>query len=66
MKGKLTLSKETLRTLADEQLTDVAGGFGSWYSCNCNNSNICAVSRGCVVSEGCSGHCGGVSNGVCI
>lgn len=58
---KLTLSKETLRCLDDDDLTDVVGGWGG-YSHDCNNSHACqgsgvCISAGCDISGGCSGGC---------
>lgn len=59
--SKLTLSKETLRTLDDDALMDVAGasGFcqGSGY---CNQTGACQsgqCSHHCGQSEGCSIYC---------
>ena len=40
---KLTLSKETLRCLDDDDLTDVVGGHRGGNSHDChNNSNVCS------------------------
>jgi len=57
---KLTLSKETLRTLSDDALTDVAGASGFCQgsgacnqSGNCQSGQICTV--GCVNSLVCRG-----------
>ena len=68
---KLKLSKETLRCLDDDALTDVVGG-GGWggggggghNSNNCFNSNNCGNSNALIcISEGCSNYCSGV---VCV
>jgi hypothetical protein len=61
---KLSLSKETLRCLDDQDLTEVVGGHsgrhhggGGNNSFDCNNSNACQGSGICV-SAGCnSGVC---------
>ncbi|MBV9196634.1 MAG: class I lanthipeptide [Solirubrobacterales bacterium] len=54
---KLTLSKETLRTLDDDALADVAGASGFCQGSGwCNQSGVC-------VSGQCSGYCGGNSKG---
>jgi len=69
---KLTLSKETLRTLTDEQLGNVAGGHGCGHGNGRGNghgasggciSGVCT--EGCIVSDQCSGVCV-ISSGVCI
>ena len=51
---KLRLSKETLRCLDDDALTDVVGGWGhhnGGNSNNCNNSNGCQGSGICISAE---------------
>jgi hypothetical protein len=62
---KLSLSKETLRCLDDQDLTEVVGGGSNRHhgggggnnSFDCNNSNACQGSGICV-SAGCnSGVC---------
>lgn len=58
---KLTLSKETLRTLNDDALTGVAGGFTGFcqgtgicnQTGNCQSGQVCTV--GCFNSVGCTG-----------
>jgi natural product precursor len=62
---KLTLSKETLRCLDDQELTGVVGGWGGGGGGNsntCNNSNVCqsnalaCISNDCLYSVlGCNG-----------
>lgn len=51
---KLALSKETLRCLDDQDLTDVAGGWNrGGNSHDCNNSHDCGNSNAAVcISEG--------------
>ena len=61
--GKLTLSKETLRVLADDQLDDAAGASGFCQQTGlCNQTGNCQLSGaacaqtiGCVNSLGCFG-----------
>ena len=54
---KLSLSKETLRCLDDQDLTDVVGGGrhregeGGNNSFDCNNSNGCQGSGICISAE---------------
>jgi hypothetical protein len=51
---KLKLSKETLRCLDDDALTDVVGGWNRHYGGNsndCNNSNGCQGSGICISAE---------------
>jgi hypothetical protein len=53
---KLKLSKETLRCLDDDALTDVVGGCGGGgrhggNSNDCNNSNGCQGSGICISAE---------------
>ena len=52
---KLKLSKETLRCLDDDALTDVVGGWGHHRnggdSNDCNNSNGCQGSGICISAE---------------
>lgn len=61
---KLSLSKETLRCLDDQDLTEVVGGHsdrnhGGGNSNDCGNSNNCQGSFICI-SAGCnSGVCSG-------
>jgi natural product precursor len=50
MKKKLTLSKETLRTLDDQELSLVAGG-------NNSGSNVPPVANGCPSSKGPGNSC---------
>jgi len=57
---KLTLSKETLRTLNDDALTDVAGASGFCQGTglcnqtgNCQSGQVCTVA--CANSLGCRG-----------
>jgi len=62
---KLTLSKETLRCLDDQELTDVVGGWGGGgggghNSNNCNNnSDVC--SGICISFE-----CNSLALGICL
>jgi hypothetical protein len=51
---KLKLSKETLRCLDDDALTDVVGGGNCHHGGNsndCNNSNGCQGSGICISAE---------------
>ncbi len=56
---KLALSKETLRSLDDEALTDVVGGSRSDHGGGGNNNSF-ACSGVCVSFECNSGICSGV------
>jgi natural product precursor len=61
---KLTLSKETLRCLDDQELTGVVGGWGGGgHSHNCNNSNVCQSNAFACISNDCfnSVVCGSVA-----
>ena len=57
---KLALSKETLRSLDDEDLTDVVGDSKREHGGGHNNNNSFACSGICVSFECNSGICSGV------
>ena len=50
--GKLTLSKETLRILSDDALSDVAGASGY-----CLGSHVCNQTGICQSGQVCTGLC---------
>ena len=62
---KLSLSKETLRSLDDQDLTDVVGGSGEHHRRNGggNNQSFALV---CISNNGCNVSNGGVCSGICI
>ena len=60
---KLTLSKETLRTLGDDELTGVAGGGGHRHAYGHDKVSFKCTGV-CIVSDGCSGGCVN-STGIC-
>jgi hypothetical protein len=57
---KLALSKETLRSLDDQDLTDVVGGGGGREGGGHNNNNSFGCSGICVSFECNSGVCSGL------
>jgi len=57
---KLALSKETLRSLDDEDLTDVVGGSKREHGGGGHNNNSFVCSGVCVSFECNSGICSGV------
>ncbi|MBV9093172.1 MAG: class I lanthipeptide [Streptosporangiaceae bacterium] len=57
---KLTLSKETLRCLDDQDLTEVVGGH---YSHNCFSGNCPSVQGNCVSVQG---NCASAQAYVCL
>ena len=44
---KLTLNKETIRSLTDNELTIVAGGMTAGEGCGTNTCNTCLLSYPC-------------------
>ena len=58
MSKKLTLSKETLRVLTDDDLGDVAGASGFCQGTNaCQQTGNCQSFAACTVGCVNSGHC---------